>query len=116
VGEGQKQTSVRIIVVWFKLLCCTAKAAKPECRTRASLSHSTGARQSHPTAAWVRTVYHPEFETAMTYLDQSRIAREEKLAAEEQTRNEEIERDKRELEKTKRSSSCKNARTSHALC
>src|ERR1044071_76447 len=46
--------------------------------------------------------YHPEFDYAMTYLEQSRSAREEKLAAEEQRRNEEIERDKRELEKTKR--------------
>lgn len=57
--------------------------------------------KSHPNAAWGER-YHPEFETAMTYLEQSRIAREEKLAAEEQRRNEEIERDKRELEKTKR--------------
>jgi tetratricopeptide (TPR) repeat protein len=57
--------------------------------------------KSHPNAAWGQR-YHPEFETAMTYLEQSRIAREEKLAAEEQRRNEEIERDKRELEKTKR--------------
>jgi tetratricopeptide (TPR) repeat protein len=57
--------------------------------------------RSHPNAAWGER-YHPEFETAMTYLEQSRIAREEKLAAEEHRRNEEIERDKRELEKTKR--------------
>lgn len=57
--------------------------------------------KSHPNAAWGER-YHPEFETAMTYLEQSRLAREEKIAAEEQRRNEEIERDKRELEKTKR--------------
>ena len=57
--------------------------------------------KSHPNAAWGER-YHPEFATAMTYLEQSRTAREEKLAAEEQRRNEEIERDKRELEKTKR--------------
>ena len=57
--------------------------------------------KSQPNAAWGER-YHPEFETAMTYLEQSRMAREEKLAAEEQRRNEEIERDKRELEKTKR--------------
>jgi len=57
--------------------------------------------KSHPNAAWGER-YHPEFVTAMTYLEQSRIAREEKIAAEEQRRNEEIERDKRELEKTKR--------------
>lgn len=57
--------------------------------------------KSHPNAAWGER-YHPEFETAMRYLDQSRNAREEKLAAEEKRRNEEIERDRRELEKTKR--------------
>ena len=56
--------------------------------------------KSHPTKAWGER-YHPDFETAMTYLEQSRIAREEKMAAEEKKRNEEIERDKRELEKTK---------------
>jgi len=57
--------------------------------------------KTHPNAAWGER-YHPEFKTAMTYLEQSRIAREEKIAAEQQRRNEEIERDKRELEKTKR--------------
>jgi tetratricopeptide (TPR) repeat protein len=57
--------------------------------------------KSHPTKAWGER-YHPDFETAMTYLDQSRIAREERVAAEEKKRNEEIERDKRELEKAKR--------------
>ena len=56
--------------------------------------------KSHPTAAWGER-YHPEFETAMTYLDQSRLAREEKIAAEEKRRQEEIERDRRELEQTK---------------
>jgi tetratricopeptide (TPR) repeat protein len=57
--------------------------------------------KSQPNAAWGER-YHPEFETAMTYLNQSSKAREEKIAAEERRRNEEIERDKRELEKTKR--------------
>lgn len=57
--------------------------------------------KSHPNAAWGER-YHPDFETAMTYLDQSRAAREERIAAEEKRRNEEIERDRRELEKTKR--------------
>jgi len=57
--------------------------------------------KSHPTKAWGER-YHPDFDTAMTYLEQSRIAREEQLAAAEKRRNEEIERDKRELEKTKR--------------
>jgi tetratricopeptide (TPR) repeat protein len=56
--------------------------------------------KSHPTVAWGER-YHPEFETAMTYLEQSRLAREERLAAEEKRRQEEIERDKRELENTK---------------
>lgn len=56
--------------------------------------------KSQPNAAWGER-YHPEFDTAMTYLEQSRLAREEKIAAEEQRRNEEIERDKRELEKTR---------------
>jgi tetratricopeptide (TPR) repeat protein len=57
--------------------------------------------KSHPTKAWGER-YHPDFETAMTYLEQSRIAREERVAAEQKKRNEEIERDKRELEKAKR--------------
>jgi conflict system STAND superfamily ATPase/tetratricopeptide repeat protein len=56
--------------------------------------------KSHPNAAWAGR-YHPEFETAMTYLEQSRLAREERIAAEQKRRNEEIERDKRELEQTK---------------
>ena len=37
----------------------------------------------------------------MKYLEQSGIAREERIAAEEKKRQEEIERDKRELEQTK---------------
>ena len=41
--------------------------------------------KSHPNAAWGER-YHPEFETAMTYLDQSRNAREERIAAEEKRR------------------------------
>jgi len=57
--------------------------------------------KSHPTSAWGER-YHPEFETAMSYLEQSRLAREERIATEQKRRNEEIERDKRELEKTKR--------------
>lgn len=50
--------------------------------------------KSHPNAAWGQR-YHPEFETAMAYLDQSRIAHEKKVA-------EEKERDRRELEQAKR--------------
>jgi len=56
--------------------------------------------KSHPNAAWGER-YNPEFETAMTYLDQSRIAKEQRIAADETRRQEEIERDKRELEQTK---------------
>jgi hypothetical protein len=56
--------------------------------------------QSNPNAAWAQR-YHPEFETAIKYLDDSRMAREERVAAEELRRNQEIERDKRELEQTK---------------
>ena len=56
--------------------------------------------KSQPNAAWGER-YHPEFETAMEYLEQSRIVREERLAAEEKRRQEEIERDRRELEQTK---------------
>lgn len=56
--------------------------------------------KSQPNAAWGGR-YHPEFETAMAYLEQSRIAREERIAAEEKRRQEAIERDKRELEQTK---------------
>jgi tetratricopeptide (TPR) repeat protein len=56
--------------------------------------------KSHPTKAWGER-YHPDFDLAMTYLEQSRLAREERLAAEEKKREDEIERDKRELEQTK---------------
>ena len=53
-----------------------------------------------PNAAWAQR-YHPDFDTAIAYLDASRKAREERMAAEEKRRNEEIERDRRELEQTK---------------
>ena len=56
--------------------------------------------QSKPRAAWANR-YHPDFETAITYLDHSRNAAEARTAAEEMRRNEEIERDRRELEQTK---------------
>ncbi len=56
--------------------------------------------KSKPNEAWGER-YHPEFTTAMSYLEQSRIAREERIAAEEKRRNEEMERDKRELEQAK---------------
>ena len=56
--------------------------------------------KSQPTAAWGER-YHPEFACAMAYLDQSRTANQQRIAAEEKRRQEEIERDKRELEQTK---------------
>ncbi|HEX6718813.1 MAG TPA: tetratricopeptide repeat protein [Pyrinomonadaceae bacterium] len=49
--------------------------------------------KSQPNAAWGQR-YHPEFETAMAYLEQSHIANEKKIA-------EEKERDRRELEQAK---------------
>ena len=55
---------------------------------------------SQPNAAWAKR-YDPNFEAAMAYLEQSRIARDERIATEEKQRNEEIARDKRELEQTK---------------
>lgn len=57
-------------------------------------------QKSHPNAAWGQR-YHPDFETAIKYLDDSCKAREARLAAEEKRRNEEIERDRRELDQTK---------------
>jgi len=56
--------------------------------------------KSRPNEAWGQR-YHPEFQLAMEYLDQSRLAHDQRVAAEEKRRNEEIERDKRELEHTK---------------
>ena len=56
--------------------------------------------ESQPNAVWA-VRYHPEFEAAMAYLEQSRIAREERIAIGEKLRNEEIEREKRELEQTR---------------
>jgi tetratricopeptide (TPR) repeat protein len=53
-----------------------------------------------PNAAWAQR-YHPDFETAIAYLANSSQAREARVAAEEKRRNEEIERDRRELEQTK---------------
>ena len=57
-------------------------------------------QKTHPNAAWGQR-YHPEFDTAIDYLEKSRDAREERIAAEEARRNEAIERDRRELEQTK---------------
>jgi tetratricopeptide (TPR) repeat protein len=56
--------------------------------------------KSQPNAAWGER-YHPEFEYAMTFLDLSRTAHDQRIAAEAKRREEEIERDKRELEQAK---------------
>jgi tetratricopeptide (TPR) repeat protein len=56
--------------------------------------------KSRPNEAWAQR-YHPEFQLGMEYLDQSRLAHQQRVAEEEKRRNEEIERDKRELEQTK---------------
>jgi hypothetical protein len=57
-------------------------------------------RENKPNAAWAKR-YHTDFDTAITYLNDSCNAREARIAAEEKRRNEEIERDRRELEQTK---------------
>src|SRR6185295_10482733 len=50
--------------------------------------------------AWARR-YHPEFETAMSFLDASRDARDARVAELEHQRQEAAERDRRELEMTR---------------
>jgi hypothetical protein len=57
--------------------------------------------KSQPNAAWGRR-YHPEFETAIAYLDDSRAAREAEIAAQEREREEQLARERRELEMAKR--------------
>ena len=55
-------------------------------------------RQQHkPNAAWARR-YNPEFAKTMAFLDASKAAHEAKLAEEEREREEQIVRDRRELE------------------
>jgi len=56
--------------------------------------------QSQPNAAWAER-FHPEFETALAYLDESRSAREERIAAAEKQRHDDVAHDKQELEQTK---------------
>lgn len=53
--------------------------------------------KSKPNAAWARR-YHPEFETAITFLDDSRNARSAAVAERERQREEQIARERRELE------------------
>ena len=58
-------------------------------------------REQHkPNAAWARR-YNPEFAETMKFLDASKAAHEAKLAAEEREREEQLERDRRELEMTR---------------
>lgn len=56
--------------------------------------------QSQPNAAWAER-FHPEFKTAMAYLDESRSAREERINAAAQQHHDQEEHDKQELEQTK---------------
>lgn len=53
--------------------------------------------KSRPNAAWAER-YHPEFAEAMSFLDQSKQAREAYLAAQEKQREEQLARERRELE------------------
>ncbi|HEY0431160.1 MAG TPA: hypothetical protein VGC61_05060, partial [Pyrinomonadaceae bacterium] len=53
--------------------------------------------KSNPTMAWARR-YHPAVEESLLYLDQSREARDAALAERERLREEEIARERRELE------------------
>lgn len=57
--------------------------------------------QARPNAAWAER-YYPEFETSIAYLDDSRLARETDVAAEERDREEQLARERRELEMAKR--------------
>jgi tetratricopeptide (TPR) repeat protein len=57
--------------------------------------------KSQPNAAWGKR-YHPEFETAIAYLDVSRTAREAEITAQERDREEQLARERRELEMAKR--------------
>ncbi|HEV7891656.1 MAG TPA: hypothetical protein VGP08_13530 [Pyrinomonadaceae bacterium] len=56
--------------------------------------------KSKPNSAWGRR-YHPEFDTAIAYLDESRAAHEAELAEVERRKQEELERERRELEQAR---------------
>lgn len=58
-------------------------------------------RQSKPNAAWAER-YHPEFDEAMVYLDQSTRARDAALAERERQRTAELERERHEREQAER--------------
>ena len=57
--------------------------------------------QSRPNAAWAER-YHPEFEESLAYLENSRSARDAALAERDRQRQLDIERDRRDLQKTGR--------------
>ncbi len=56
-------------------------------------------QKANPNAAWARR-YHPEFDEALRYLDDSRAARDAAVAERERQREEENARERRELEQT----------------
>jgi energy-coupling factor transporter ATP-binding protein EcfA2 len=56
--------------------------------------------KSNPNAAWGRR-YHPEYDTAIAYLEKSREAHEATLAGDERRKQEELERERREMEQTR---------------
>ena len=86
--------------MWLKLLFCIAREAKGCCGILRSKLALDWRERVRPNATWGQR-YHPEFGIALEYLEQSRIAREQRIAADEKRRKEQIERDKRELEETK---------------
>jgi tetratricopeptide (TPR) repeat protein len=53
--------------------------------------------KANPNAAWARR-YHPDFDEALRYLDDSRAARDAAVAERERQREEQIARERRELE------------------
>lgn len=58
-------------------------------------------RESKPNAAWAER-YHPEFDAAMAYLDQSTRARDAAVAEREHQRTAELERERHEREQAER--------------
>lgn len=57
-------------------------------------------QKSKPNVAWARR-YHPEFEESLRYLNESRDARQAAVAERERQRQEEIARERRELEQAR---------------
>ena len=86
--------------MWLKLLFCIAREAKGCCGDPALQLALDWRERVRPNATWGQR-YHPEFGIALEYLEQSRVAREQRITDEEKRRKEQIERDRRELEETK---------------